>query len=133
MGIGDPVPLSLLFIPPFAVLTALRLTDTSGALILTYPTSPVPCCAFLPMGYFQSIPQEPEECALIDGVGRIGALARMVLPPATPGILSASIFAFTSAWNEFLYAPVFSASPTLKTAPVGEVQVLIRAERCVIS
>jgi multiple sugar transport system permease protein len=80
------------------------------------------------MGYFRSIPREIEECALIDGASRIQALLRIVLPLATPGVLSAGIFAFTLSWNEFIYALVFTSSTTIKTIPVGVTSELIKGD-----
>ncbi len=128
MGISYLVPQSLLFIPMFQVVRTLHVFDTYWALILTYPTFLVPFCTLLLLGYFKSIPIELEECALIDGAGRIGVLVRIVLPLALPGILSAGIFGFTFSWNEFLYALVFTSTMTMKTAPIGVVTELIRGD-----
>jgi multiple sugar transport system permease protein len=72
-----------------------------NSLILTYPTLLVPFSTWLLMGYFKTIPKELEECARIDGASRVQAMIRIVLPLAAPGILSAGIFSFTLAWNEF--------------------------------
>jgi multiple sugar transport system permease protein len=80
------------------------------------------------MGYFKTIPKELEECARIDGASRLQAMTRIVLPLAAPGILSAGIFSFTLAWNEFLYALVFISSPLQKTIPVGVVSELIKGD-----
>ena len=97
-------------------------------MILTYPTFLIPFCTWLLMGYFKSIPRELEESALIDGAGRIGAMLRIVLPLATPGILSAGIFAFTLSWNEFIYALTFVSSSEVKTVPVGVVTELVEGD-----
>ncbi len=80
------------------------------------------------MGYFKTIPRELEECARIDGATRVQAFYRIILPLATPGILSAGIFAFTLSWNEFLFARVFRSTPELKTVPEGVVSELIRGD-----
>jgi multiple sugar transport system permease protein len=80
------------------------------------------------MGYFKTIPRELEECARIDGATRIRAMVQVIFPIATPGILSAGIFAFTLSWNEFIYALVFLSSPEKKTVPVGVVSELIRGD-----
>ena len=80
------------------------------------------------MGYFKTIPRELEECARIDGATGFQAFHRIILPLATPGILSAGIFAFTLSWNEFLFALVFLSTPELKTVPVGVVSELIRGD-----
>jgi multiple sugar transport system permease protein len=80
------------------------------------------------MGYFKSIPYELEECALIDGATRIQILARITLPLAIPGLISAFIFAFTLSWNEFIYALTFISSPENKTVPVGVLTQLVEGD-----
>src|SRR3989441_9284239 len=80
------------------------------------------------MGYFKTIPKELEECARIDGASRLRAMVQIIFPIATPGILSAGIFAFTLSWNEFIYALVFLSSPQQKTVPLGVVSELIRGD-----
>ncbi len=122
------VPQTLLFIPMFDVIKTLNIGDTYWALILSYPTFLIPFCTWLLMGYFKSIPKELEESALIDGSSRIGAMVRIVLPLALPGILSAGIFAFTLSWNEFIYALVFITTTPMKTVPLGVVNELIRGD-----
>ncbi len=71
------------------------------------------------MGYFESIPVELEEAAMIDGATRFGAFRRVILPLASPGLLAAALYAFTQAWNEFLYALVFITDVKQRTLPVG--------------
>jgi multiple sugar transport system permease protein len=122
------VPQTLLFIPLGEVIRSFRLSDSLWALILTYPTFLIPFCTWLMMGYFRTIPKELEECAQIDGATRVQAMVRIVFPVAMPGILSAGIFAFTHAWNEFIYALVFLSSATNKTVPVGVVSELVRGD-----
>jgi multiple sugar transport system permease protein len=125
------VPPTLLFIPLSQVIAnfpLFNLYDTPWSLILTYPTLLVPFSTWLLMGYFKTIPKELEECARIDGASRVQAMIRIVLPLAAPGILSAGIFSFTLAWNEFLYALVFLSSPLQKTIPVGVVSELIKGD-----
>jgi len=113
------VPSSLLFIPLFALMSAIRLTDTLPGLTLAYLGSDVPFCTWLLMGYFKSIPMELEESALVDGCTRIGALARIVLPLAMPAIVVVIFFSFTRAWNEFLYAHVFTSTNSARTLTTG--------------
>jgi multiple sugar transport system permease protein len=122
------VPPTLLFIPLADIIRSFRLGDSAWSLILTYPTFLIPFCTWLLMGYFKTIPRELEECARIDGATRIRAMVQVIFPIATPGILSAGIFAFTLSWNEFLYALVFISSPQQKTVPVGVVSELIRGD-----
>ena len=111
------VPTSLLFIPMFALMSVLRLTDSLHGLIIAYLGFDVPFCTWLLMGYFRTIPQELEECALIDGATRWQILTRIVLPLAVPGLISAGIFAFTLSWNEFLVSKVLYISKTPMLAP----------------
>ena len=113
------VPPSLLFIPLFALMSAIRLTDTLPGLTLAYLGSDVPFCTWLLMGYFKSIPMELEESALVDGCNRIGALTRIVLPLAMPAIVVVIFFSFTRAWNEFLYAHVFTSTNSARTLTTG--------------
>jgi ABC-type glycerol-3-phosphate transport system permease component len=105
-----------------------NLSNTLWALVLTYPTFLVPFCTWLLTGYFQSIPRELEESALIDGASRVQAMVLIVVPLALPGILSAFIFAFTLSWNEYIYALVFLTSTANRTIPVGVVNELIRGD-----
>ncbi|PWU09455.1 MAG: sugar ABC transporter permease [Verrucomicrobia bacterium] len=118
------LPGSLLFIPLYRILTDLGIINTYGALILTYPTFLMPFATWVMIGYFRSIPVEVEEAAMIDGASRLGAFRRVTLPLAAPALLSVTLFAFTNAWNEFLFAFVFITSDNLKTLPVG-LQLLV--------
>jgi multiple sugar transport system permease protein len=122
------VPDTLLFLPLAQVIAKLDLYDTYWSLILTYPTRLIPFASWLLMGYFKTIPKEIEECAMIDGVSRLGGLTKIILPLALPGVLSAGIFSFTLSWNEFLYALIFMSTGTMKTIPVGTVSDLVRAD-----
>ncbi len=113
------VPPSILFIPLYAQIRTMGLADSLAGLIAAYPSFTVPFVTWLLMGYFESIPVELEEAAMIDGATRFGAFWRIVLPLAAPGVLAASLYAFTQAWNEFLYALVFITDVKLRTLPVG--------------
>jgi multiple sugar transport system permease protein len=113
------VPPSILFIPLYAQIRNLGMADSLTGLIATYPSFTVPFVTWLLMGYFESIPEELEEAAMIDGATRFGAFRRVVLPLAAPGLLAAALYAFTQAWNEFLYALVFITNVKLRTLPVG--------------
>ena len=122
------VPQPLLFIPMADIINRLELGNTLTAVMLTYPTLLIPFCAWLLMGYFKSVPRELEEAARIDGASRFQAMTRIVLPLCTPGLLSAGIFAFTLAQNEFLYALIFLAKSEVRTVPVGAITELIRGD-----
>jgi multiple sugar transport system permease protein len=118
------LPGTLIFIPLYQTLTQLGIINTYAALILTYPTFLLPFATWVMLGYFRSIPVELEEAALIDGANRLIAFWRITLPLAAPALLSVTLFAFTNAWNEFLFAFVFITSEHLKTLPVG-LQLLV--------
>ena len=122
------VPQPLLFIPMADIINRLDLGNTLSAVMLTYPTLLIPFCAWLLMGYFKSVPRELEEAARIDGASRFQAMLRVVLPLCTPGLLSAGIFAFTLAQNEFLYALIFLTKSDVRTVPVGAITELIRGD-----
>jgi multiple sugar transport system permease protein len=113
------VPPSILFIPLYAQIRNLGLANSLAGLIAAYPSFTVPFVTWLLMGYFESIPEELEEAAMIDGATRFGAFRRVILPLAAPGLLAAGLYAFTQAWNEFLYALVFITDARLRTLPVG--------------
>ncbi len=102
--------------------------DSIWALILTYPTFLIPFCTWMLIAYFKSIPKDMEECAMIDGCSRIGAMIRIVLPMAIPGVIFSAMFSFTLSWNEFVYALTFISSTTYKTMSVAVPTELIRGD-----
>lgn len=113
------LPGTMLFIPLYQTLTDLGLINTYGALIVTYPTFLLPFATWVMMGYFRTIPVQLEEAAMIDGASRFGAFWRITLPLAAPALGAVALFAFTNAWNEFLFAFVFIFSESLRTLPIG--------------
>ena len=113
------VPTSLLFIPMFAMMSVLRLTDSLHGLIIAYLGFDVPFCTWLLMGYFKSVPVELEEAARVDGCNRVSALVRIVLPMSLPALVVVTFFSFTHAWNEFLYAHVFTSTNSARTVTTG--------------
>ena len=122
------VPTSLLFIPMVEVMAQLHLDDSIWALVAVYPTFLVPFVTWLMSGYFRTIPPDLEDCGRIDGLTRLGALLRIAIPLAKPGILSAGIFAFTLSWNEFIYALTLVTASSERTIPVGVLVQLTRAD-----
>jgi len=100
-------PKNFLFVPLAQILKDWGLLGGLSALMLTYPTNLIPFCTWLLSGYFSNVPHEPEECAMVDGASRLGAIVRITLPMALPGFITAAIFAFTASWNELLYSIVF--------------------------
>jgi multiple sugar transport system permease protein len=113
------VPTSLLFIPMFTMMSAFRLTDSLHGLTIAYLGFDVPFCTWLLMGYFKSVPVELEEAALVDGCNRVTALLRIVLPLSLPALVVVTFFSFTHAWNEFLYAHVFTSTNKARTLTTG--------------
>ena len=122
------VPQPLLFIPMADIIERMGLGNTLTSVILTYPTLLIPFCAWLLMGYFKSVPRELEDAARIDGASRLQVMFKVFLPLCTPGFISAGIFAFTLAQNEFLYALIFLTDTSVRTVPVGAIAELIRGD-----
>jgi multiple sugar transport system permease protein len=112
-------PAVLLIAPLLSQWHALGLIDTYQALIYSNFSFTVPFTVWMLVGYFDSIPRELEESALIDGCGRFGALCRVILPLAAPGIAATAIFAFVSSWSELLFAITFTSQTEMRTLSDG--------------
>jgi multiple sugar transport system permease protein len=122
------VPDTLLFIPLFQIVKAVGLLNSYWGMVLVYPTLTVPFCTWIMIGYFQSIPKELDEAALIDGAGHVQMLTKIFIPVAMPGIIAAMIFAFTVSWAAFVYPMAFLYSADQQVLTVGTVTSLIRAD-----
>lgn len=122
------VPETLLFIPLFQIIGGLGLYNNLLAMILIYPTLTVPFCTWIMIGYFSSIPKELDEAALIDGANHFQMLWKIFIPVALPGILAATIFAFTVSWAQFLYPMAYLVSSDQMVLTVGIVSDLIRGD-----
>lgn len=122
------VPSTLLFIPLSRMVAVAGLTDSLWALVVTYPSFLIPFCTWLLMGYFRTLPREIEECAMVDGLTRLGTLVRIVLPVARPGIVTAALFSFTLSWGELVYGLTFISSSVKKPLAVGVVAELVRGD-----
>ena len=122
------VPTTLIFIPLARVVQSFGLSNSIWALVVTYPTFLIPFCTWMLIAYFKSIPKDMEECAMIDGCSRIGAMIRIVLPMAIPGVIFSAMFGFTLSWNEFVYALTFISDTTHKTMSVAVPTELIRGD-----
>lgn len=128
------IPDSLLFIPLFKMLAVVQ--DFSGipllnrwyVLLFIYPTLTVPFCTWIMIGYFASIPKELDEAAIIDGASWLQTLTRIFIPVALPGLIAATIFAFTVSWAQFLYPLVFTTSVDQFVLPVGITTTLIKGD-----
>ena len=113
------VPGSLLFIPLFQIAYRLHLTDKALGLVVIYLVGSVPFCTWLAISYFNTIPYELEEAALVDGATRMQALIRIILPLALPALAVIALYAFTQSWNEFLFALLLIGRDSQKTIPSG--------------
>ena len=122
------IPASLLFIPLFQIIGALGLINSTWSLVLLYPTLAVPFCTWIMIGYFASIPKELDEAAIIDGASWFQTLTRIFIPVALPGLIAATIFAFTVSWAQFLYPLVFTTSTDQLVLPVGIITTLIKGD-----
>lgn len=103
-------PLVLLCIPYFRVFIALGLYDTLTSLVIAYLTFTLPFCVLMLRSYFQGIPRDMEDAAMVDGCTRLGAIARILFPMSYPAFIGAGIYTFLLAWNEFLFAAVLIES-----------------------
>ena len=112
-------PAVLLIAPLLSQWHALGLIDTYQALIYSNFSFTVPFTVWMLVGYFESIPRELEESALMDGCGRFGALCRVVLPLAAPGVAATAIFAFVASWSELLFAITFTSQTEMRTLSAG--------------
>ena len=128
------IPETLLFIPLFKIfawvqdLTGFSLMNRYWVLMIIYPTLTVPFCTWIMIGYFASIPKELDEAELIDGAGYFQMLTKIFIPVALPGIIAATIFAFTVSWADFLYPMAFTTSADQLVLPAGIVTILIRGD-----
>ncbi len=128
------IPETLLFIPLFKMMavfnevTGIALINRWWVNLILYPTLTVPFATWLMIGYFASIPKELDEAAIIDGASWFQTLTRIFIPVAMPGLIAATIFAFTVSWAQFLYPLVFTTSTDQLVLPVGIVTTLIKGD-----
>jgi multiple sugar transport system permease protein len=136
MPFGDKLIFLLLFtqmipgiaimIPLYLLASKLNMLDRRTTLVVVYCSFSLPFVIWMMRGYFQTIPSELEDAAMIDGCSRVGALFKVVIPLSTPGLFATGIFTFLGAWNEFLLALVLTQSLDSKTMPVALAEFLGR-------
>jgi ABC-type glycerol-3-phosphate transport system permease component len=112
-------PATVVLIPMFLVFRTLKLLNTYAGLIIAYATFALPFCTWMMKGFIDSIPVELEEAAIVDGCSRAGAMFRITLPLAAPGVAATAMFGFLLAWNEYLFALTLTTSEDMRTLPVG--------------
>jgi multiple sugar transport system permease protein len=122
------VPPTLLFIPLSRVIATLGLQDSLWSLVLVYPSVTIPFSIWLLMGFFKSIPRELEDAAMVDGLTRIGAFVKLVVPISLSGILTVVIFSFTLVTQEFVYALTFISPESNQMVGVGIPIFLVRGD-----
>jgi ABC-type glycerol-3-phosphate transport system permease component len=127
--------LSFRFMPPVAIaipvllmMRTVNLDDTYPGLILPYVAFSLPLAIWILIGFFDEVPRELDDAALVDGCTRIGVLRRIMLPLVRPGLIVAAIFSAIFIWNEFLVGLYLVNSQSLKTIPLGAAG-LISAQR----
>ncbi|MGQ9779575.1 MAG: carbohydrate ABC transporter permease, partial [Bacillota bacterium] len=112
-------PPVLLIIPIYLIMINLRLVNTYAALVITYCTFAVPFSTWMLYGYFETLPAELEEAALVDGCSRLGTLFRIIIPLAAPGIAAVALFSFILSWQEYMFALTLTRTAEMRTLPVG--------------
>lgn len=106
-------------IPLFLMMRDLFLLDSIGALVIAYTGFNLPFVVWMMRGFFLELPKELEEAALVDGDSRLGALWRVILPLAAPGLAATAVFCLIVCWNEFLFALILTQTDAAMTLPVG--------------
>jgi multiple sugar transport system permease protein len=119
MLITQMFPLVMLVAPMFRLLAPLGLTNSLTGLVIVYTAFNAPFATFLMQSFFDAVPKELEEAAMIDGATRFGAFRRIILPLTLPGIAATAGFVFTAAWSELLFALMLNSSSQASTFPVG--------------
>jgi arabinogalactan oligomer/maltooligosaccharide transport system permease protein len=112
-------PATLMMVPLYTILQKLSLLDSLGGLVLVYATSSLPFCVWMLKGYFDTIPRELEEAAVMDGASPWQVFWRVVLPLARPALAVTALFSFMTAWNEFILAATLLNDATRFTLPVA--------------
>jgi ABC-type glycerol-3-phosphate transport system permease component len=113
------IPHTILFVPLYQVIIKLGLDDNLLALLVVYPTLALPFCVWVLSAYFQHLPREVEESALVEGASRVTTFLRIVLPMSRPALVTAGIFALGTIASDFTLASVFLLSAQNQTSPAG--------------
>lgn len=112
-------PATMLLLPLFVLMRNLGLVDTLLGLIVAYTATVMPFTVWTMKGYYDTIPRDLEEAAMVDGSSQIGAFVRVVLPLARPALMITGLFSFMAGWSEFIVARVILSSQSLYTLPLG--------------
>jgi len=112
------IPDIALVVPFFLFIRALGLLDHLGSLVITYLAITVPFSVFILVSYFESLPDELDKAARVDGCSRLQTLVRVYVPLAAPALVAVVLFTFLTSWNEFLLALMFTQTPNSQTMPI---------------
>lgn len=115
--IPQMLPPITIIVPLYVLFNGLKLTDTRTALIVSYLTFTIPLAIWMMIGFFEDVPEDLEESAMIDGCTRFQALFKVSVPIVTPGLAATAILGFLYCWNEFLYAVILTGRDA-RTLPV---------------
>lgn len=118
------LPPIVTIIPLFIIFSELRLVDTHMGLVIIYTALNIPFSIWMLRSFIKGVPVEVEESAMIDGSSRLGTFFRITLPIAAPGFAACALLMFTLAWNEFMFALVFT-SVNAKTMPVSILECIV--------
>jgi multiple sugar transport system permease protein len=119
MLVTQMFPLVMIIAPIFRLLSPLGLTNSLTGLVVVYTAFNVPFASFLMQSFFDAIPKDLEEAAMLDGASRFTAAYRIAVPLTLPGLAATSGFVFTAAWSELLFALMLNSSSRVSTFPVG--------------
>lgn len=112
-------PVTMLLLPLYVLLRRVHLIDSLGGLVIAYVATTLPFCVWTLKGYYDTVPRELEEAALLDGMTPMGAFLRVTLPLSAPALAITALFSFMAGWSEFIVARVILANPNLYTLPLG--------------
>jgi multiple sugar transport system permease protein len=111
-------PPMIFFVPFYMILSRFKLLNTISGLVFAYLSVTLPICTWMISTTFRNIPRELEEAARVDGCGDIRTIFEVVLRMSIPGIITAGLFAFVLAWQEYIFALLYTTTPAAQTAPV---------------
>jgi multiple sugar transport system permease protein len=119
------IPQTILFIPIYILLSALKLTNSAAGLMFVYPTMTLPYATWVFIAHFANFPVELEEAAFVDGATRLQTIVQVIVPPSIPTVVSTFIFSFTICWSEYIYALVIINNKTQRTITLALSNMLV--------
>ncbi len=118
-------PQGMLLISLYLIFLRLKMLNTYPALILANTSFAIPFSVWMLKGFFDTVPREIEDAALVDGCTRFSTLTRIMLPIVMPGLIAAGIYTFLIAWDEYLFAATLTTTPEMRTLPPGIIQSFV--------